>query len=207
MNLSNKLTLSRVAIIPFFVALVLAGNVFSNAAVIAACRWVALVLFIAAAVTDYYDGMLARKYNMVTNFGRLFDPLADKLLTMAAFVVFVELQVPPGRPILPAWAIILILGREYLVTGLRSIALSQGRLIQADSWGKHKTAWQLSGIIVILLALSIRDTVAAAGGRISLVDQWLPYAFTFILAAIVALTTASGVAFLIKNWDVISDRE
>lgn len=207
MNLSNKLTLSRVFVIPFFVALVLAGNVLSDTVVVAACRWTALILFVGAAITDYYDGMLARKLNMVTNFGRLFDPLADKLLTMAAFVAFVELQVPPGRPVLPAWAIILILGREYLVTGLRSIALSQGRLIHADTWGKHKTVWQLSGIIAILLALSIRDTVAASGGNVSNVDQWLPYGFSFVLAAIVALTTASGVAFLIKNWDVISDRD
>ncbi len=207
MNLPNQLTLSRVLVIPFFVALLLAGNYLAAPVALAACRWGAFLLFVGAAITDYYDGVIARRMNIVTNFGRLFDPLADKLLTMSAFVAFVELQVPAGRPILPAWAIILILGREYLVTGLRSIALSQGRLIQADSWGKHKTVWQLAGIIVILLALAMRDSVAAAGGRVHGVDQWLPYAFTAILGVIVALTTASGAAFLIKNWDVISDRD
>lgn len=206
MNLSNKLTLSRVIIIPFFVALVLAGNFSDDPRTLAWCRWGALLLFIAAAITDYYDGVLARRLNIVTNFGKLFDPLADKLLTMAAFVAFVELRVPPDRPILPAWAIILILGREYLVTGLRSIALSQGRLVHADSWGKHKTVWQLSGITVILLALSVRDTIAAWGGNVADLDAWLPYGFTAILTAVVVLTTASGIAFLVKNWDVISDR-
>src|SRR5687768_1147986 len=146
MNLSNKLTLSRVLVIPFFVVCVLAGNFVTDPSIVAFSRWLAMILFVGAAITDYYDGMLARKLNIETNFGRLFDPLADKLLTMSAFVAFVELRVPPDRPVLPAWAIILILGREYLVTGLRSIALSQGRLIHADTWGKHKTVWQLSGI-------------------------------------------------------------
>lgn len=207
MNVPNKLTLSRVLVIPFFVGLLLCGNFVSDPSTVAVCRWSALLVFIAAAITDYYDGVLARRMNIVTNFGQLFDPLADKLLTMAAFVAFVELRVPPDRPILPAWAIILILGREYLVTGLRSIALTQGRLIRADNWGKHKTAWQLFGIITILLALSIRDTVAASGGNVREVDTWLPYAFTLILLIVVTLTAASGVAFLVKNWDVIRDHD
>ena len=102
MNLPNRLTLLRICLIPFFVGFMLMENVTSDLRIIAPARWLGLIVFIAAAITDYYDGAIARSRNMITSFGKLFDPLADKLLTMAAFVVFVEIQLPSGRPIFPA---------------------------------------------------------------------------------------------------------
>jgi CDP-diacylglycerol---glycerol-3-phosphate 3-phosphatidyltransferase len=206
MNLANRLTLTRIGLIPFFVALALAPNVTSNPWTIAVCLWLALVVFVIAAITDYYDGHLARTRNMVTNFGQLFDPLADKLLTMAAFVVFVELRLPAGRPVLPAWAIILILGREFLVTGLRTLAISQGRLIQADRWGKHKTAWQLSCIISILVVLAFRATLFAAGFPTRWVDILMPWLCDLLLAAVIFFTVFSGAVYLQQNRDILREQ-
>ncbi len=206
MNLANRLTLTRIGLIPFFVSFALLENVTSRTGIIAAGRWAALVIFIAAAITDYYDGMLARRDNMVTNFGKLFDPLADKLLTMSAFVVLVELRVPPDRPIFPAWAIILILGREFLVTGLRSLASAQGRVIQADRWGKHKTVWQLATIITMFVALCTRDTLRLARVDIEQFDRWFPYLSGMLLAVVMFLTVTSGILYLVNNRDVLRDQ-
>ena len=207
MNLPNKLTLSRIGILPFFVAVLYVHEFTSDPVMLAAGRWLALALFVAAALTDYYDGKIARRDNLVTNFGKLFDPLADKLLTMTAFVAFVELQMPPGRPILPAWAIILILAREFLVTGLRSLASAQGRVIAADRWGKQKTIWQLIGIIVILTVMSARETLRACGIDPAIVDSWLPWILVPVLFVIVSLTVFSGIVYLWKNWDMVTTNE
>lgn len=207
MNVPNQLTMSRIFLIPFFVAFLLMENVTSNLLAVMLFRWAALGVFVLAAITDYYDGKLARQYNLVTNFGRLFDPLADKLLTMSAFVAFVELRVPPDRPIFPAWAIIVILAREFLVTGLRSVATTQGKVIHADQWGKHKTVWQFISIITIVVVLCVRDSLRVAGIGLQPVDRWLPLGFGAMLGVVIAFTVASGIAFLVKNWEIISDRE
>ncbi|MBX7246219.1 MAG: CDP-diacylglycerol--glycerol-3-phosphate 3-phosphatidyltransferase [Candidatus Sumerlaeaceae bacterium] len=205
MNLANKLTFSRVLVIPFFVSFLLAGNITNNLAIVTTCHWLALVTFVGATITDYYDGVIARRTNTSTAFGELFDPLADKLLTMAAFVSFVELRVPSDRPIFPAWAIIIILGREFLVTGLRSVATMRGRVIKADRWGKHKTGWQLGTIIGILVFLCIRDTMMWTGMSVEGFDRVLPYIFRGALSIVVALTVISGAVYLRNNWDVIRD--
>lgn len=206
MNLPNRLTLTRIVLIPFFL-LFLHVEQFTDAPVqVAAAYWTALAIFIVAAITDYLDGAIARRNNIITSFGQLFDPLADKLLTMSAFVAFVELTGPNGKPIFPAWAIIVILAREFLVTGLRSLALTHGRVMYADKWGKQKTIFQLAGIITILVAISARQTAAAASVSTELLDSWLPIIFRIILAVIVALTAASGLVYLAKNWDVVTDR-
>jgi CDP-diacylglycerol--glycerol-3-phosphate 3-phosphatidyltransferase len=207
MNLPNKLTLSRVFMIPFFVCFLFAGLFTDDLVLIASFRWGAFILFVVAANTDYYDGKLARSQNLVTSFGQLFDPLADKLLTMSALVSFVELRIPGPKPIFPAWAIIVILGREFLVTGLRSIALTQGRVIAADRWGKHKTAWQLIAIITILFLVGVRDIFLVFRWRTRPMDNILPWVYGLLLAVVVALTVLSGLSYLKKNWDIISDRE
>lgn len=207
MNLPNKLTLARIFIIPFFLVALHIQLFTVNATVCAVCYWIALVLFIIAAITDYLDGAIARKLNIVSNFGKLFDPLADKLLTMAAFVSFVEIVGPNGRPIFPAWAIILILAREYLVTGLRSVAVANGSIIHADKWGKQKTLWQLIGIITVLLSLAISETLKAAEIDGHLFDRAAPAIFVGILLIVVVLTTLSGIIFLVKNWDVLIDTD
>lgn len=205
MNLPNRLTLTRIILIPFFVGLMLTENVTADLRLIAPARWLAFIVFIAAAITDYYDGAIARRMNLTTNFGKLFDPLADKLLTMSAFVVFVEIHLPQGRPIFPAWAIILILGREFLVTGLRTLAVSGGRVIQADRWGKHKTAWQLSAIIAITFFLCVRDTLMLAGVETRLLDLVLPWICGGLLAVVVFLTVVSGAIYLHQNRDLLRE--
>ncbi len=207
MNLPNKLTLARIFLIPFFLLALHVQLFTADPVTCAVFYWCALLIFIVAAITDYLDGAIARRLNIVTNFGKLFDPLADKLLTMAAFVSFVELLGPNGRPIFPAWAIILILGREYLVTGLRSVAVSNGSIIHADKWGKQKTIWQLVGIITVLAALAISTTLAAADINGDAFNKLLPYIFKGILVIVVGLTTLSGIIFLVKNWSILVDKE
>jgi len=206
-NLPNKLTLTRIFLIPFFLVALHIQLFTSNGVICAICYWLALLIFVIAAITDYLDGAIARKLNIVSNFGKLFDPLADKLLTMAAFVSFVEILGPNGRPIFPAWAIILILGREYLVTGLRSVAVSNGSIIHADKWGKQKTIWQLVGIITVLASLSVSASLKAAGVDGHPFDRFLPAIFVLILVVVVVLTTLSGIIFLVKNWNVVVDTD
>jgi CDP-diacylglycerol---glycerol-3-phosphate 3-phosphatidyltransferase len=206
-NLPNKLTLARMVIIPFFVAFLFVDLITDNLVTIASFRLAAFVLFIVAAITDYYDGVIARSRNLITSFGQLMDPLADKLLTMAALVAFVELRIPPPRPIFPAWAIIVILGREFLVTGLRSIAMRQGRVIAADKWGKHKTIWQLTAIITILFFICVRDGLLIYGIDTKMLDAFLPWLHRLLLTIVLILTVYSGFAYMRTNWDVITDRE
>jgi CDP-diacylglycerol--glycerol-3-phosphate 3-phosphatidyltransferase len=207
MNLANKLTLSRIVVIPVFLLFVFAGNLTSNAYVVTVAQWLALAVFVGASITDYYDGKLARARGMITNFGRLLDPLADKLLTMAAFVAFVELRGPTGKPIFPAWAIILILAREFLVTGLRLLAVTRGRVIHADRWGKHKTAWQIAAIITILAGLALRDSLTLAAIDVTWFDPWLRVLFLSMLAIVVVLTVVSGAVYVINNRDILLEDE
>ncbi|MCX7020340.1 MAG: CDP-diacylglycerol--glycerol-3-phosphate 3-phosphatidyltransferase [bacterium] len=207
MNLANKLTLSRIAVIPLFLVFLFMENMTSDLLVITVSRWCALVVFIGAALTDYYDGKLAREKRMITNFGRLLDPLADKLLTMSAFVAFVQLRGPSGHPIFPAWAIIVILAREFLVTGLRQLAMTRGRIIQADRWGKHKTAWQLAGIITVLSLLCLHDTLTLCGINAGFIYPYVRGLFLLILAIIVMLTVISGGVYLVNNKDILVDDE
>lgn len=206
-NIANKLTLVRIALIPFFVGLVLTENVTSDLQTIFISRTLATVVFVVAAVTDMLDGYLARRYNLITNFGKLMDPLADKLLTMSAFVAFVEINSLDKRPIFPAWAIIVILGREFLVTGLRALALERGRVIQADHLGKHKTIMQLVGIVIVLVGLSLCDFLRwQFPSIVGTCAQYLRYLFNIILVVIVVLTLASGLQYLWKNRDLLSER-
>lgn len=158
MSLPNVLTISRFFMAALMMALLLAGFPFSKLA--------ALAVFILAGITDALDGRLARARNERTLFGALFDPLADKVLVLAALVTFVELQLPGLRgPIVPAWVVVLILSREFLVTGLRVLAGSRGQDISAGRWGKHKTIWQIIIISVVLLGLTIGE---------DLLPRWAP---------------------------------
>lgn len=138
MNLPNKLTMLRIILVPFFVLFMLIGDspLFSLAA---------LVIFAIASLTDMLDGKIARKYNLITNFGKLMDPLADKVLVMSAMICFV------AKNIAPAWIVIVILAREFLVTSLRLIAVGEGVVIAADKWGKIKTVTQMAWIIWTVL--------------------------------------------------------
>lgn len=179
MNTPNKLTILRVIMIPFFVVCMLIpfGEGVS--------KWVALALFVIASLTDWLDGYLARRDHLVTNFGKFMDPLADKLLVSSAMICMVEL----GR--LPAWIIIIIIGREFIISGFRLVASDNGIVIAAGWWGKVKTATQMIMIIVM---------IADLGGIFSVIEQILIYASLI-------LTIISLVDYLIKNKNVLSMQE
>lgn len=174
MNLPNKLTMGRVCAIPVFIIVYLMG--FNVAATI---------IFILAAATDALDGHIARSRGLVTNFGKLMDPLADKLLTMSAFLCLV------GYGIIPAWMVIIILGREFAVTGLRQIAAAEGQVIAAGMSGKIKTVLQMVAIPLLLLN-------NWPGSYIGIpLDQ-------IVLWACLAMTIISGVEYFVKSWKVIT---
>jgi CDP-diacylglycerol--glycerol-3-phosphate 3-phosphatidyltransferase len=208
MTLPNKLSLSRILVIPLFLFCVLVwGPDSENPLVTGWFRLAALLIVIAASITDYYDGKIARETGEVSNLGKLLDPLADKLLVTAAFVAFVDLQ------LFPSWLIVIILCREFLVTGLRSLAASQGVVIAADRWGKHKTGWQLGSIITTLVFVTAREFLRAAGlWRDPLVSEYSAQAiFDGVLYGVlfvaVVLTVVSGGLYLVRNWALIRDAD
>ena len=141
MNLPNKLTILRVAMIPFFVLFMLFPVMGE------ADKWIALVLFIVASLTDMLDGHIARKYNLITNFGKFMDPLADKLLVCSALICLVEL----GR--IASWIVIVIIAREFIISGFRLIASDNGVVIAASYWGKFKTTFQMIMICLMIANL------------------------------------------------------
>ena len=177
MNLPNKLTVARVIMIPFFVLFMLTGLGG------AASKWIALAIFIIASLTDLLDGHIARKYNLVTNFGKFMDPLADKLLVCSAMICLVEM----GK--LPAWIVIVIISREFIISGLRLIASDNGRVIAASYWGKFKTTFQMLMICLMIADISALSAVTAAVMWIALI-----------------LTVVSLVDYLVKNRDVLSEQ-
>ena len=139
MNTPNKLTVARMIIVPFLVVFLLTGWGGD------ANRYISLALFVVASVTDWFDGYLARKNNLVTNFGKFMDPLADKLLVCSAMICMIELNR------LPTWFVIIIIGREFIISGFRLIAAENGIVIAANYWGKFKTASQMIMIILLIL--------------------------------------------------------
>ena len=180
MNLPNKLTLFRVILIPFFVFFLLApyfegyGN------------YIAVAIFIVASITDFLDGKIARKYHLVTNFGKFMDPLADKLLVCSAMICLVEMEK------LSAWMVIIIISREFIISGFRLIASDNGVVIAASYWGKFKTVFQM--LMIILLIADIQNGVI----------QGITTAFVWIA---LVLTVVSLIDYLIKNKGVLSAKE
>lgn len=177
MNLPNKLTILRIIMIPFFVLFLLleGGN---NAGY----RYVAAAIFIVASLTDLLDGKIARKYNLVTNFGKFMDPLADKLLVCSGLICFVEL----GQ--LPAWFVIIIISREFIISGFRLVASDNGLVIAASYWGKFKTASQM--VMSVLLIVNI-----SALSLVTTVISWLA----------LILTVVSLVDYIAKNMRVLTE--
>lgn len=191
MNLPNKLTLSRLVLTVFFlVALLIDFRSHTT---------VALVLFVAASITDFYDGMIARRDNLITNFGILMDPLADKILTCSAFIAFVELDV------IPAWMAVVIVARELAITGLRLLAVSKNAVLAADAWGKQKTIWQIIAIITILVVMSYESWPvvgpAVFGWGIA-GKAWSVWFRELSVWVTVALTAISGWLYLWRNREI-----
>lgn len=175
MNLPNKLTMFRVILIPFFVVFLLVDITLYD-------KWIALAIFIVASLTDLLDGKIARKYNLVTNFGKFMDPLADKLLVCSALICLVELDM------IPSWMVIVIIAREFIISGFRLIASDNGVVIAASYWGKFKTTFQM-----VMICLMIADIE-----QISLLTD-------IVMWIAVALTVISLIDYLVKNKDVMKD--
>src|SRR5882724_6887573 len=182
MNLPNKLTLARFVLTVFFLAALFWRAPFNDTA--------ALVLFCVASLTDYYDGKIARRDKLITNFGTLMDPLADKILTCSAFIAFV------GRGAVPAWMAIIIVTRELAITGLRLLASTKNVVLAAEGYGKHKTVSQIVAIITLLVA----DSYDELGRWAELVcKQWVPGLAHLALWVTVFLTFNSGMMYLWRN--------
>jgi CDP-diacylglycerol--glycerol-3-phosphate 3-phosphatidyltransferase len=205
-NLANKLTFLRIALIFPFLTFTIHDNVYT--------RMIALVFFVIASLTDLYDGKIAREQGLVTVLGTFLDPLADKLLISAAFIAFV--QIP--EVYVSAWMVILIIGREFLITGLRTLAVSQNRVLPAQPAGKFKTTSQITAIITILVILIANSLMEDLGGipKGSLAGAketgWLvlgrilkygPYVLTLFVAF---LTLVSGGMYIRDNIDLFNER-
>ena len=177
MNLPNKLTMSRLVLVPVFMAVMLEGYYLP-----------ALAIFCVAAITDFFDGYLARKKNLVSSFGKIMDPLADKLLVFSALVCFVQMGV------ISVWAPIIIIAREFFVTSMRVVAVSKGKVIAASWWGKIKTIFQMVAIIVAILLF------------LPIFPENISVMVTDILVWISAvITVVSGYDYVAKNFDLIKE--
>ena len=176
MNLPNKLTMGRILAIPVFIVVFLMGY-----------NYAAAVIFILAALTDMLDGHIARKYNLVTNFGKLMDPLADKLLVMSALLCLVQVGDVAG------WMVIVILGREFIITGMRQVAAAQGIVIAAGNTGKIKTITQMIAIPLLLLE----------NWPFSMLSFELPMDMVFLWLALI-MTVISGAEYIVKNRQLFS---
>lgn len=192
MNLPNKLTIFRVILIVPFVLLLLGGcgnwNWFNAAfgSIMDYVDYIAVAIFIIASLTDLLDGKIARKYNLVTNFGKFMDPLADKLLVCSALICLVEMDR------LPAWIVIIIIAREFIISGFRLIASDNGIVIAASYWGKFKTTFQM--LMVIVLILNINHPFFQILGTV----------LTYVS---LILTVISLVDYLAKNKDVLKEQK
>lgn len=189
MNLPNKLTTARLVLTAVFVVcfyLPLQHHL-----------TMAALLFGLASITDYFDGKIARRRGIVTNFGKLFDPLADKVLIAAAFIVLVE----TGD--LPAWIAIVVLAREFCVTGIRLVAAGQGSILAAEKLGKHKMAWQILTVSWFLVKRASAETVFAfARPLFTAAPAWVPDALIYLATF---LTLASGFSYFWKNKHLFND--
>ncbi len=192
MTLPNKLTLGRLVLTAFFVVALLGSG-------LAYLKTTALAIFIIASLTDWLDGWLARTRGLETTFGALLDPLADKVLVAAAFICFIDLKNAVGAALVPAWMVLLIISREFLVTGLRLVAREQQVVLKAERLGKHKTISQMITIIVILVGLAAREDWRSLGFDPERFDALFAEAVLVLLVVTVALTVWSGAAYFWKN--------
>jgi CDP-diacylglycerol--glycerol-3-phosphate 3-phosphatidyltransferase len=201
-NLPNQLTLLRVALVPVFIVLFLSDNL--------AAQWASLAVFLGASITDYFDGAIARRRGQITNFGKIMDPLADKLLMTTALVCLVQVGM------VPAWMVVVILWRELTITSLRTLAATHRMVMQASIWGKIKTIAQMVAVVVCLILIVVQNTLNAVsatwlntlrgwgngGDLLALVldSNLLPYWLMF-LAALGSLY--SGFKYFFDNWEMI----
>ena len=203
MNLPNTLTMSRLGLAVVMMALLELEFPFS--------KTLALLVFAVAGLTDYLDGYIARRQNLTTPFGKLMDPLTDKVMVAAAFISFVEVHISRGGrlvSLVPAWIVVIIISREFLVTGLRLLAASRGNIIPAGKWGKHKTVWQIIAIIVILLGLAVRSDILTGAEKQTLGEFDMAFSIIApgISACVALITVASGVLYFFQHRELMTRR-
>lgn len=180
MNTPNMLTLLRVIMVPVFMWALLSGF-----------YWIAIIVFVLASFTDQLDGYLARKNNQITTFGKLMDPLADKILTISALVCLLGI----GADFINAWVVMIIIARELIVTGIRQLAMGENTVIAASQWGKAKTVSQMVALIAVMIDLIIPLRIGE--------NIWGSLTF-WLVALAVALTVYSGLDYVVKNRKLIT---
>ena len=187
MNLPNKITIFRILLVFVFMPCLFLKGLTPKIA--------ALLMFLIAVTSDYFDGFFARKYNMVSDFGKIMDPIADKVLVLAAFIAFVELK------LVPAWMVVLIILREMLVTSLRLIALRKDEVIAASMAGKHKTASQMFSIFIILIFMIIKEAGAEYSFNFwnSSFEYWYQQLIFITMIITLVLTILSGISYVFNN--------
>ena len=183
MNLANKLTISRIILAGVFILFLFIKG--------PGAKFMAMAIFLAACITDYYDGYFARKTGDITAFGKLMDPIADKILMLGAFLSFVEME------IIPAWMVMVIIARELVITGIRVLALSQKKILAAEMGGKHKTVSQMVAVISILIFLVIRD-LGVGFRHIASMET----AVYLLMLITVGMTLTSGISYMVRNKDI-----
>lgn len=190
MNLANKLTLFRIILIPFFIL--------TMTLPLAHGALLSLVIFALAAITDHLDGRIARTYNLITNFGIFMDPFADKLLVTSAIILLVD------HKMVPAWVAIIIIAREFAVSGLRTVAAKEGTVIAASWWGKVKTSLQMVAIILLMIQRTLQTDPWFDGLKLAPAFQTLPQIVLYLAAL---MTLYSGVDYFIKGWHAIDPNQ
>lgn len=193
MNLANKLTVGRMVLVPVFLIFIACSKIPYGS-------FIATFIFIVASITDKLDGYIARSRNQITNFGKFMDPLADKLLVATALISLIEFNV------VPAWAAIIVIAREFAVSGLRTIAASEGKVIAACWWGKVKTVIQILTIIILLLEVNIADSTYLTNlvANNSFIKGFFEYVPSVALYITVIVTVLSGFEYFVKNKNIIS---
>jgi len=187
MNLPNKLTMFRIFLVPVFLVFLLCNSIPID---IQFRRYIAAAIFIVASTTDMLDGYIARKYNLITNFGKFMDPLADKLLVCSAMIALIDMQDAVVK--LPSWVVIIIIGREFMVTGFRTLAVEKKIVIAAGFWGKLKTVFQM--IMIIVLLININNDIFI-------------FISLFLIAVSVVLTIISAFDYISKNKSVLTENK
>ncbi len=194
MNLPNKITIARIALTFIFMIFLFSGGI--------VCKILALVTFMIAALSDYLDGFIAKKYDLKSDFGKIMDPVADKVLTLAAFLAFVEMK------LIPAWILVIIIMRELLVTSLRFLALKNNEVLPAGTGGKHKTVSQMFSILVILIFIVFKEAgVEVFGFWNPSFEYWYRQVIFILMLVTVALTIGSGVSYIVGNKKYIHNGE
>ncbi|MFH2056618.1 MAG: CDP-diacylglycerol--glycerol-3-phosphate 3-phosphatidyltransferase [bacterium] len=187
MNLPNFLTLLRILLAPVFMALFVIENIWT--------RLAALIIFVIAALTDMYDGYYARKYGIATSFGKFMDPLADKILTSIAFIAFATLHY------VEAWMVLAIIIREFLITGLRSLAAYKGVMISPTRMAKLKTFLQMTAIVVILLFINLKTFLPPLGQNWAIFDSPVTLeVFYWLMIATVVVTVGTGIDYVVRSF-------